>query len=383
MSEAVLTPSRLLSQAKNQSANAAWVVQEWVHAIDPLRGLAALIVVVHHIIQAIPVYSQHKVIGVIGGWLGYLGVTQFFVLSGFCIHLPQAKKNIPEQNFSLNYKRFLYRRAYRLLPPHYAALVLSAIVGAFIVTPLIQPATVENFLAHIFMVHVWVGYFHSINAVFWSIAVEVHFYLCYPVYLALRRRIGSGRTVLGLLCMGLILYYIASKGLTGEPRFVLQRSFLVTWWQWALGAYLADVYVTARKGLLSKAAGFSGAQFFWAAALFLPIVLDGKFFGLNYRYWITPFICFMFLAAVVVKPLTQYLVHFLGPVGLFSYSLYLMHPVAMAIVGRIVTIDAPLFLAGASLVFSLLVAWLFYLLFERPFVFARATAVPDTRNLAV
>ena len=68
-------------------------------SLDPLRGAAALAVVIHHTAQAWRVAASGvgtSVSATIFGWLGSWGVTLFFVLSGFCIHLPQARA------FSLN-----------------------------------------------------------------------------------------------------------------------------------------------------------------------------------------------------------------------------------------------------------------------------------------
>ncbi|HET8529599.1 MAG TPA: acyltransferase family protein, partial [Methylomirabilota bacterium] len=64
--------------------------------VDQLRGLAALAVVLCHL--AVSAYREAPNLG--GDpwpWLalilgfGYLGVPLFFVISGFCIHLPQAR----------------------------------------------------------------------------------------------------------------------------------------------------------------------------------------------------------------------------------------------------------------------------------------------------
>src|SRR5689334_2152233 len=100
--------------------------------IDQLRGLAALAVVVCHL----SVSAYLDVPNVDGGrwpWLamllgfGYLGVPLFFVISGFCIHLPFARAlaQDPGAVSMPDWRRFFARRFWRLYPPYLAALAVA------------------------------------------------------------------------------------------------------------------------------------------------------------------------------------------------------------------------------------------------------------------
>src|SRR5262249_32720815 len=126
-------------------------------------------------------------------WMGSWGVTLFFVLSGFCIHLPQARKEAEGAPF-IGWKEFYRRRARRLLPTHYASIAFAVAASYLAPTDLISRPTIGTLLAHVFMVHTWItsAVFYSINAVFWSIAVEVHFYVTYPLLRWMRARFGLG-----------------------------------------------------------------------------------------------------------------------------------------------------------------------------------------------
>ncbi len=55
---------------------------------------------------------------------------------------------------------------------------------------LLSVPTPGQFVAHVFMVHTFVrDAFFSINGVLWTIAVETHFYLLYPIFLVFQRRL--------------------------------------------------------------------------------------------------------------------------------------------------------------------------------------------------
>jgi peptidoglycan/LPS O-acetylase OafA/YrhL len=93
-----------------------WKVKPWVLSLDPLRGITALAVVVHHAAQAWRITANGTSISAtMFAWLGGWGVTLFFVLSGFCIHLTEARA------FTLNRHQraltvLLAMRRYRELP---------------------------------------------------------------------------------------------------------------------------------------------------------------------------------------------------------------------------------------------------------------------------
>src|SRR5262249_55535643 len=99
--------------------------------VDVLRALAALALVFYHV--------PHEALG---GWrnplfvpvmildLGYLGVTLFLVLSGFCIHLSPARRMARGDPHPTQWGAFWKRRFYRLYPPYLAAIVFSLALAA-------------------------------------------------------------------------------------------------------------------------------------------------------------------------------------------------------------------------------------------------------------
>src|SRR5690349_3622815 len=109
-----------------------------VTGLDGIRGLAALFVVVHHTyLESFPGYPVNTGPSWLA-WLlyGHLAVVVFIALSGFSLAVAPARRD-----WQLGGKaRFAHRRAWRILPPYWAALVFSLII-AWAVVP--QPGSAE------------------------------------------------------------------------------------------------------------------------------------------------------------------------------------------------------------------------------------------------
>ena len=99
--------------------------------LDGIRGLAALFVVVDHVfLRAFPGYPvDHAPFW--AGWFiyGRFAVVIFIVLSGFSLALSPARHGWRLDGVS----RFAQRRAWRILPAYWAALVFSLAVALLLV----------------------------------------------------------------------------------------------------------------------------------------------------------------------------------------------------------------------------------------------------------
>lgn len=96
--------------------------------LDVIRGIAILLVVVHHgiympTLDTILPRWEHLL--VLTGWIGRLGVNLFFVLSGFLITgiLVDGRKR---EDY---YKRFYFRRALRIFPIYFVVLGILLLEG--------------------------------------------------------------------------------------------------------------------------------------------------------------------------------------------------------------------------------------------------------------
>ena len=165
------------------------------------------------VIIGVPVYDQF--LDFIGGW-GRLGVDLFFILSGFCIHWGYSKPGV-----ELEAGKYLQRRWWRIYPPYFFALAFAVILnlgtnyyklragGSF---------SWANFglfqiTSHVFLVHnLFKDSFTTISGPFWTIAVEMQFYL---LYLAVRPLFFNKKGCNGHICF-LDCYGILYK--RAEPK---------------------------------------------------------------------------------------------------------------------------------------------------------------------
>lgn len=116
---------------------------------------------------------------------GYFGVLIFFLLSGFLITTLLRLEF--EKNGTISLSGFYRRRVYRIWPPFYFFLVLATVVQIFTTVKgrQIDPSMFGLQAAHLanyaIVAYGWekgraVGTF-----LYWSLAVEEHFYLIFPV----------------------------------------------------------------------------------------------------------------------------------------------------------------------------------------------------------
>ena len=162
--------------------------------LDPVRAIAALMVVATHVASWAGLTRTPGVVAAIGARLD-VGVTVFFVLSGFLLYRPFVRARLLGRT-APSAGAYAWRRVLRIVPAYWVALALSALVlGMAEVWR--SPLTYFGF-AQIYGDGVLGGLPQA-----WTLCVEVTFYVFLPVWaLALRRLHGGARTeLLGLLAL--------------------------------------------------------------------------------------------------------------------------------------------------------------------------------------
>jgi peptidoglycan/LPS O-acetylase OafA/YrhL len=341
-----------------------------LRSVDCLRGVTALAVLLHHAIR-----SERLPAGC-PGWLrglaaasdyGHQGVALAFVVSGFCIHRPWARRYAESGRVDFDYRSYWGRRMRRLYPPYLIALSLSmaAVVTAYLLgirVPLVSnyPEPRLRWMGWDFLAHV--AMFHGLHPVFdmaggnpayWSLARQEYLYLMYLPLLAWRRQRGPAEGLLGVFLLGLafpeVMRFVIGEGSAYWGQ--VQRSAVVFWFQWCLGAAAVEAYygiVTLPRWCYRPA-----LVPVWAVLAAASPDRDG---AATQVLWGLTF--FTLLNACVAReqagrwPAGKFF-GWLSGVGVFSYSLYLVHNPIRA-VGKVLmgplaqTTHPALFLANAA-----------------------------------
>jgi peptidoglycan/LPS O-acetylase OafA/YrhL len=341
-----------------------------IPSLDGLRAISFLIVFASH--------SGYELVP------GGFGVSVFFFLSGYLIATLIRLES--ERTGRVSLKNFYLRRALRILPPFYIVLVTATILGAigFLGSDVqLQPKAVAAQFLHVsnywIATHGWSGVAPG-TGVYWSLAVEEHFYLLFPtVFLGLSRLQLGGKqkafvfwsvcaVVLVWRCVLVFLFHVHSdRTFVCSDTRVDSIAFgcaLAMWNNPVLDPNEPSRSVTTEAGLWQRFVLPASA-----ALLLLTFVVRASFFRETIRYSLqgmalTP----IFIAAVrsprwlVFRPLNWQPVRFLGTL---SYSLYLIHQVVLTVVDRHSRMVGGR-RALAALLISIAIAWTMYRLVEKP-----------------
>lgn len=176
MTSPPVAPLELVAQPKlTEKARARADVLQ-IPSLDGLRAVSFMIV-----------FLSHAGLNVMPGGFG---VTVFFFLSGYLITTLMRREM--EQTGTVSLKLFYQRRALRILPPFYLVLVVATVLSALGLFPdkLSAGAVAAQFLHYCnywFAAHGFSGIAPG-TGVYWSLAIEEHFYLLFPMlYLVLHR----------------------------------------------------------------------------------------------------------------------------------------------------------------------------------------------------
>jgi peptidoglycan/LPS O-acetylase OafA/YrhL len=315
-------------------------------SVQILRGLAALSVAWFHLTGA---YADG--LAKMSGSLGWLGVDVFFVISGFIVPY-SLQKRFPEYRFK-NYSEFVLRRIIRLDPP-YIASILLAVTLTYIssMTPGFRGGTphfsISQVLAHLFYGPPILGY-DWIQPVYWTLAYEFIFYLSMGVLFIFIQKPEQLRNIFLIIA---VLFVSILRDAISEKFVLFILGFIV------FRALNVDRHSSSRCWALF---------FIFIACLGIFIIKEK--FEVALVGSVTA-VTLLFTCGKIYK--TTRLTTMLMALGTISYSLYLVHvPVGGRVINlglRLITSDGnrdfPLsFIALAA---SLLVAYLFYVIIERP-----------------
>lgn len=373
-------------------------------SLDGLRGIAAVIVLVHHCLIVIPFFLKvhfHEIdkendnlilqISHIF-WAGHEAVLLFFILSGFVLY-----NNVKNP---INYKKYLLNRFSRIYVPYIVSIILSASVYIFfyqanlISNPnnfsswfkTMWPIPVDylSIVSAIFMT----GYnTHSINTVTWSLIHELRISLILPIIVWWVKKNNKLSLFLIIICFLFTISFVNSFLVPikfGKYIYSILMNLNNTIYYviyFVIGIYMAinkEKFIILIKKLSLLKISF---LFFIGTLLFLfewifPSISRWKYSSNIFLSKIIIFstdmiislgIVIIFYLAISYNPIIYFLEYkaflFLGKI---SYSLYLIHPIVILCVGYTIGKYLNYFMIVLlSTGLSLIMGTIFYYIVER------------------
>lgn len=195
----------MLDAAPVVAAPRATAAAQHLGALDGLRALAILLVLVHHLTPGGDPNQGVRALVFKLAQIGWSGVDLFFVLSGFLITGILLRGKAAGRPMS----SFLMRRVLRIVPAYYLALLLVLVVvplltGAYPVPDVRLQAPWWLYVSNMFPAN-----FEALGGLFgmshfWSLAVEMQFYLLWPLLVYRLSPQALVRAALGGLALALV-----------------------------------------------------------------------------------------------------------------------------------------------------------------------------------
>lgn len=267
---------------------------------------------------------------------GYLCVDLLILLSGFVLFLPYAKQKY------LNTKvdpipLFYWKRAARIIPSYIFAVVVMFFValrsGAYAGKSAFMWRDLLTHLTFTFMLRPDTYLFSSINGVFWTVVIEMMFYLIFPLV----GRWFQKRPLITYLCMsaiGLAFTYGYCLKQTDQVSFLVNR-FLTFLPVFANGMFGALVYVWivlrcpykrifACAGTICAGLGLWGMLYLFRSCSSAKVM---QVWQLTYRYPLSLVYLMIVLGlSVSLRPIRFLFANRItASIAAITYNLYLWH----------------------------------------------------------
>lgn len=314
---------------------------------------------------------------------GGSGVQIFFVLSGFLISQPFFTARL-EQPRTWYVPGYATRRFFKIVPPFYLAILLLSLFYLWRYHDWVYVKTGLEWAVGI--PHI-IPATHWFNGTFWSLWVEVGFYVLLPLLFFLLRGCSVPRTVVVMAAMLLIIPFITRE--LGRPADTKQLMYFYARFpngltNFAWGVLFAGWYVKTRSRAEAMrrfaVAGYGGVALLLVTMLWEAISSIHGAPGTKWTYdWalhlpgLAAFLmlCFLFNpnslgAHILSMPVLRYL-------GLISYEWFLLHqPILNEFRAFMVTANGNLarylFVVGTPMIASLLAAALMYHFYSLPII---------------
>jgi peptidoglycan/LPS O-acetylase OafA/YrhL len=296
------------------SHGAQFPVDQFVHKTSSLLGL--VIVGVSHV-----VYS------------GIDAVVVFFLISGLCIHYPNvgAKRVDP--------LKFIPRRLVRVGIPLIGAIAIAHVLG--------------------------LDYVNALNAVLWTVYCELTYYVAYPVLFWVSKKISWQKMIMASSIVSLVMAACSYRYQYIWQFGILTGIYCLPFW--LLGVRFAEQISNA-----SPPKSNSISIWIWRLGaiihgLIVVFLLDHSKIMIGTIWTVPPFAiyCYFWIPREISR-FQSGAPRYLELLGMFSYSLYLMHKIPITLIARYEWQVSPIvqwIIVMSAIISS---AFCFYILVERP-----------------
>jgi peptidoglycan/LPS O-acetylase OafA/YrhL len=280
-----------------------------LRVLDAFRAIAILAVLIHHYLSR---YAPPDHVPSLYGYdhhypqwldLGAMGVQFFFIISGFVIFMTlHACHHLFE---------FWYRRLARLYPAYVIAMAMT-----FVIANMIGPAefhsTLRDALSSLAFVTPYVPGARFVEPAYWSLVVEIQFYVCIGlIYAFFRERFEIAW--IACICAGSGLWLIGTlphAQLAGSLSRYLFLSAYVPYF--TAGIFFYQLYRRGGRHLAAMA----------AAALIEYVIVTPRFTLSQHLVSAAMIVAFVLFVRGRMEWLATPILVFVGGI---SYSLYLLH----------------------------------------------------------
>ena len=348
--------------------------RDQIKILDSVRAFATIAVFLFHLgYLFITGYPEHTFFN----WQrlvyfgGTVGVSVFFVLSGFLLFYQLCKNDEPLDKKAI--WKYTKKRLLRILPLYYFSILVITLIlkpDVFLNIPGLK-SIIYNMLFIREIKSSSGGGILTINPVYWSLVVEMHFYILLPVFYYFFYKYKKMVLFLAPLAFG-IIYRIILVFVVKNPTMQLLRFTPADFDFFALGMLGSYLYIY-KKNVIEKL-GSARFQFLFVLLFFLFV----RFYDLEFA----PTISYV-LAPILLGTITILLIlSFLGDdrtvlsyvlttrpilfIAKISFSIYVWHPVVFERVDKLLVTNHTKIIL--DVVATLVVSTITYYAIEAPFL---------------
>lgn len=343
--------------------------------LDGVRAIAALMVMFFHFFQHLTTSNTLLLLVKKAAFFGQTGVSLFFVLSGFLI----TRILIASKDSKKYFVNFYIRRSLRIFPLYYFYLIL-----VFILIPFFSHVDFPSFKQQIYH---WIylqdfaitfNWDYKGPLHFWSLAVEEHFYLFFPL---LVYYLNPKKLLYALI--GLILITLGVRFLLNSMGYEVFYFTFTRMDELAIGALIALMEI---KGMLvtTKVKYYiAGLLLFTLPTVFIWGVMGSngnslmqifKFLLISGNYFFLIALIVSLANGSVVKKILS--TSFFSFTGKISYGLYVYHGLCFAFIAKLNLSNNFFFSFIISFLFAYLVSALSFYLIESWFLKLKTSFQP-------